>query len=251
MEQELQRRDDMVQDEPDPEEEIEEENDESAAHMRGTFDENLSLNIDDTSLQKIANELIQGIEDDLKSRTEWEAIAEKAIEYLGLKIEPASTEITPEGSVSKVFHTLLLEAAIYFWANSHAELLPASGPCKVANESVQQPTDPNPAPVPAQGMPPQAAPAAPQMNDDEIAQARDGRAADARNDAALRFAQRVAAERGRLLDADIAALRAAGFSDAETVEIVLHVALNVLTNYVNNVAHTDVDFPRVSAHTHA
>jgi type VI secretion system protein ImpE len=69
--------------------------------------------------------------------------------------------------------------------------------------------------------------------------------------AALRFAQRVAAERGRVQDADIAALRAAGFSDAETVEIVLHVALNVLTNYVNNVAHTDVDFPRVSAHTHA
>ena len=89
------------------------------------------------------------------------------------------------------------------------------------------------------------------LTDDEIAQARDGRAADARNDAALRFAQRVAAERGRVLDADIAALRAAGFSDAETVEIVLHVALNVLTNYVNNVAHTDVDFPRVSAHTHA
>ena len=68
------------------------------------------------------------------------------------------------------------------------------------------------------------------LTDDEIAQARDGRATDARNDAAL---------------------RAAGFSDAETVEIVLHVALNVLTNYVNNVAHTDVDFPRVSAHTHA
>ena len=68
------------------------------------------------------------------------------------------------------------------------------------------------------------------LSDDEIAQARDGRATDARNDAAL---------------------RAAGFSDAETVEIVLHVALNVLTNYVNNVAHTDVDFPRVSAHTHA
>ena len=89
------------------------------------------------------------------------------------------------------------------------------------------------------------------ITDDMLAQARDGRAADARNHAALRFAQRVAAERGRVQDADIATLRAAGFNDAETVEIVLHVALNVLTNYVNNVAHTDVDFPRVSAHTHA
>lgn len=89
------------------------------------------------------------------------------------------------------------------------------------------------------------------LSDEQIAQARDGRAADARTDAALRFGQRVVAERGRVQDADIAALRAAGISDAETVEIVLNVGLNVLTNYVNNVAHTDVDFPRVSSHTHA
>ncbi len=89
------------------------------------------------------------------------------------------------------------------------------------------------------------------LSDDEIAQARDGRATDTRTDSALRFAQRVVSERGHVQDADIAGLRAAGFSDAETVEIVLHVALNVLTNYVNNVARTDVDFPRVSSHSHA
>lgn len=89
------------------------------------------------------------------------------------------------------------------------------------------------------------------LSDDEIAQARAGRAVNARAQAALVFAQLVVSERGRVQDADIAALRAAGFSDAETVEIVLHVALNVLTNYVNNVAHTDVDFPRVSSHAHA
>jgi uncharacterized peroxidase-related enzyme len=87
------------------------------------------------------------------------------------------------------------------------------------------------------------------LNDDQIAQARVGNAADGRNGAALRFAQRVAAARGSVQDADLAALRNAGFSDAETVEIVLHVALNVLTNYVNNVAQTDLDFPRVSTHT--
>ena len=92
------------------------------------------------------------------------------------------------------------------------------------------------------------------LSDEQIAQARDGHATDGRNAAALRFARRVAADRGRVQDADIAALRDAGFSDAETVEIVLHVALNVLTNYVNNVALTDLDFPRVSsfsAHTPA
>lgn len=89
------------------------------------------------------------------------------------------------------------------------------------------------------------------LNDNEIEQARDGRSADARVDAVLRFARRVAEERGRVQDTDISTLRAAGVNDAETVEIVLNVALNILTNYLNGVAQTDLDFPRVSAHTHA
>ncbi len=66
-------------------------------------------------------------------------------------------------------------------------------------------------------------------------------------DAALRFARRVTELRGRVSDADLAALREAGFDEASTVEIVVTVALNVLTNYVNNVAQTDIDFPKVAA----
>jgi alkylhydroperoxidase family enzyme len=42
------------------------------------------------------------------------------------------------------------------------------------------------------------------------------------------------------------AVRAAGYDDAEVIEIVQHVALNVWTNYVNEVAQTDVDFPVVT-----
>lgn len=81
------------------------------------------------------------------------------------------------------------------------------------------------------------------LDNDEIAAARDYRAADAKAQAALRFAQRVAAERGHVHDADLAAVRAAGYDDAAIVEIVANVALNVLTNYLNNVAATEVDFP--------
>jgi uncharacterized peroxidase-related enzyme len=77
----------------------------------------------------------------------------------------------------------------------------------------------------------------------EIAAARAGRSADARADAALRFAVAVTQARGRATDADLAAVRAAGWSDAEILEIVAHVALNTLTNYVNEVARTEVDFP--------
>jgi uncharacterized peroxidase-related enzyme len=64
-------------------------------------------------------------------------------------------------------------------------------------------------------------------------------------DAAVRFAVRVVEARGHVSDADLAAVRAAGFSDAQVIEIVLHVALNTLTNYVNEVAGTEVDFPAV------
>ena len=85
------------------------------------------------------------------------------------------------------------------------------------------------------------------MNGGEIDAARDGRSADARTDAALHFARRVAESRGRVSDIEIAALRNAGFDEASVIEIVVNVALNVLTNYVNNVAQTDIDFPKVSA----
>ena len=47
-------------------------------------------------------------------------------------------------------------------------------------------------------------------------------------------------------DADLQAVKAAGYDDAQIVEIVLHVALNTLTNYVNEVAQTDIDFPVVT-----
>ena len=77
--------------------------------------------------------------------------------------------------------------------------------------------------------------------------ARDFHAEDARADAALRFARRVTELRGRVSDADLSTLRDAGFDEAGTIEIVVTVALNVLTNYVNNVAQTDIDFPKVTA----
>jgi uncharacterized peroxidase-related enzyme len=85
------------------------------------------------------------------------------------------------------------------------------------------------------------------LSGDEISAAREGRAQDARANAALHFARRVAETRGRVSDIDVAALRAAGFDEAGIIEIVASVALNVLTNYVNNVALTDIDFPVVNA----
>ncbi|MDI1365917.1 MAG: carboxymuconolactone decarboxylase family protein, partial [bacterium] len=65
--------------------------------------------------------------------------------------------------------------------------------------------------------------------------------------AAVAFAATVARARGQVADADVAAVRAAGFTDAQIVEIVGLVAENVFTNFLNNVAGTAIDFPVVHA----
>ena len=79
---------------------------------------------------------------------------------------------------------------------------------------------------------------------DEIVAARHGRSSDHKANAAVSFAQRLVAERGHVGSADIDALKRAGYNDGEIVEIVAHVALNTLTNYINSALDTDVDFPR-------
>jgi uncharacterized peroxidase-related enzyme len=81
----------------------------------------------------------------------------------------------------------------------------------------------------------------------EIAANRRGHSNDPKADAAVAFARRVAETRGKIGDADLAAVRAAGFGDAQVVEIVLNVVENFLTNFINNVADTDIDFPVASA----
>jgi uncharacterized peroxidase-related enzyme len=87
------------------------------------------------------------------------------------------------------------------------------------------------------------------LDDAEIAANRNGKSSDPKAAAAVKFATRVALERGHVSDADLNAVKAAGYSQAEIVEIVLHVALNTLTNYVNEVAQTEIDFPTVNPST--
>lgn len=53
-------------------------------------------------------------------------------------------------------------------------------------------------------------------------------------------------ERANVGDAGVQSLREAGLSEGEIVEVVANVVLNILTNYINHVADTPVDFPRVA-----
>lgn len=81
----------------------------------------------------------------------------------------------------------------------------------------------------------------------ELAANRDASSSDPKAAAALRFAAALVRERGQVSAAEVEAVRAAGYDDGQVVEIILHVALTTLTNYVNNALGTEVDFPAVPA----
>jgi uncharacterized peroxidase-related enzyme len=83
------------------------------------------------------------------------------------------------------------------------------------------------------------------INPPALDNARDGQSADAKTQAALRFAQTLVTKQGLVNDADVALVKAAGHTEGEVAEIVGHVAMNILTNYFNNTANTVVDFPEV------
>lgn len=85
------------------------------------------------------------------------------------------------------------------------------------------------------------------LSEGELACNLKGEATDPKVQAALTFANKVVENRGVVSDEDLQAVRAAGFSDAEVVEIIAHVSINIFTNYLNHIAGTDVDFPAVSA----
>lgn len=80
---------------------------------------------------------------------------------------------------------------------------------------------------------------------EEMSAAQAGASSDPRTTAALRFALKVVDERGQVSEADVQALRRAGFDDEHIVEILAHVALNLFTNYVNVALAVPVDFPAV------
>ncbi|NJO55514.1 MAG: peroxidase-related enzyme [Rhodospirillales bacterium] len=85
------------------------------------------------------------------------------------------------------------------------------------------------------------------LDDAEITANRNGASMDPKADAAVRFAAKVAQERGHVGGDDLRAVKLAGYDDAQIIEIVLHLALNTWTNYINEVAKTDIDFPIVNA----
>lgn len=84
------------------------------------------------------------------------------------------------------------------------------------------------------------------LSGDEIILARKGHASDPKRDAAIHFAHKVIETRGKVGDADLKAVRDAGYTDANVMEIVALVAMYSLTNFFNNVFDPEKDFPTVT-----
>jgi uncharacterized peroxidase-related enzyme len=83
------------------------------------------------------------------------------------------------------------------------------------------------------------------LSAEAILAARHGKGGNVSDNAIAELAVRLVETRGSVRDADVAAARSAGLDDARIIEIIAHVSLNVMTNFTNNVAQTDIDFPVV------
>ena len=93
-----------------------------------SFDSNLAESLDEDILNRIANDLIDGINKDKSSRQDWESTYVDGLKYLGMKFDDERSE--PFQGASGVIHPLLGEAVTNFQAQAYKELLPAGGPVK-------------------------------------------------------------------------------------------------------------------------
>lgn len=80
---------------------------------------------------------------------------------------------------------------------------------------------------------------------------RAGRSADAKAEQTLVFARALVEHSGQVSQSEFASLRASGHSDAEIIEIITHVAMNIFTNLLGKATQVEIDFPEVALNTAA
>lgn len=83
------------------------------------------------------------------------------------------------------------------------------------------------------------------LTNSEIDANRSGTSEDPRAAAAVRFARALVEHKGDVTSAELLAVREAGYDDAQIVEIIAHVGMNLLTNILGRASRVDIDFPRV------
>ena len=84
------------------------------------------------------------------------------------------------------------------------------------------------------------------LTGDEIAAARAGGSEDAKAAVAVKLARSLVEHKGDITTAELTEAREAGYSDADIVEIITHVGMNLLTNILGKASRVDIDFPKVA-----
>lgn len=84
------------------------------------------------------------------------------------------------------------------------------------------------------------------ISEEEIDDARNGFSSDAKVNAALSFAKEILDKKGAVSNESLENVRAAGFNDAQILEILAQVSLSIFTNYANILSETDIDFPKLA-----
>jgi uncharacterized peroxidase-related enzyme len=86
------------------------------------------------------------------------------------------------------------------------------------------------------------------LSSDEIAHNRSGHSEDAKAAVAVKLARSLVEHKGEITTAELTEAREAGYSDADVVEIITHVGMNLLTNILAKASRVDIDFPRIALH---
>lgn len=83
------------------------------------------------------------------------------------------------------------------------------------------------------------------LSQSEIEANRAGTSEDAKAAAAVKFARALAEHNGEVTTAEIVEARNAGYSEADIVEIITHVGMNILTNIIGKASRVEIDFPKI------
>ncbi|WP_417624193.1 carboxymuconolactone decarboxylase family protein [Paremcibacter congregatus] len=84
------------------------------------------------------------------------------------------------------------------------------------------------------------------LSNAEIEAARAGTSQDAKAAVAVKLAKSLAEHSGAITTSELLDAQNAGFTDADIVEIITHVGMNILTNMLNNASRVEIDFPKVA-----
>lgn len=91
------------------------------------FDSNLAEFMSETDLSEIGRKLVELVDIDDRSRSDWKRTYIKGLDLLGFKIEDRTD---PWSGACGVFHPVMTEAVVRFQSQAIMEIFPASGPVK-------------------------------------------------------------------------------------------------------------------------